>query len=84
MALGKPVVTTTIGAEGIEGNNGIHYLIADTPERFAENVLRLLNDSALRDSIGKEARELVRKKYTWSAVGTSLITEVENILQNAR
>jgi glycosyltransferase involved in cell wall biosynthesis len=73
MALGRPVVSTTIGCEGLEVEHNRHILIADTPERFAGCVTRLLLDPALRDRIAAEARRLVEERYNWPAIGKRLL-----------
>src|SRR3989304_6090235 len=68
MALGVPVVSTLKGAEGLEIRSGEHLLIADTPEAFAENVIRVLRDPALRKGITDRARRMVEEKYDWAVV----------------
>ena len=79
MALGKTVVTTQIGAEGIEGENNKHFVIVDKdrPEAMADCVLDLLNDEKKRQYIGENARELIKKKYTWDIIGENFLREVE-------
>jgi len=81
MALGKTVVTTTIGAEGIDGVDGTHFFIADTAQDFSNKVLMLLHNDQLRVRVGNQARELVRRKYTWDVVGKSFIEVMEQTLQ---
>jgi len=56
MAAGLPVVTTSIGAEGVELKDGITALVADTPEAFADAVRRLCTDDALHQGISARAR----------------------------
>lgn len=68
MALGRPVVSTTIGCEGLDVINGQHLLIADEPQQFAKQTIRLLTDTALYDSIAGQARELVEEKYDWDVI----------------
>jgi polysaccharide biosynthesis protein PslH len=58
-----PIVTTTIGCEGIEVEHGRHVLIADTPEEFARAVLRLLADPGLGRVLGRNGRELILARY---------------------
>ena len=60
-----PLVSTSIGCEGIEAENSRDLLIADTPQEFSQAVLKLLQDRDLADSIGKNGRELIRKKYDY-------------------
>jgi hypothetical protein len=56
MALGTPVVATSKGAEGLEIVSGEHLLIADDPRQFADHVVRLLGDAALRERLAARAR----------------------------
>jgi glycosyltransferase involved in cell wall biosynthesis len=63
MAQGIPVVTTSLGCEGIHVDSGRHLLIADTPEEFAQATLRLLADRRLANELGQNARHLIRKEY---------------------
>lgn len=65
MAYGKPVVSTSKGAEGLDIINNEHIVIADDWEEFSENIVALLLDKNRRDKIGLAARLLVEKKYTW-------------------
>lgn len=71
---GKAIVTTSIGAEGLEVIHEKHLLIADTPQAFASAVITLLDDRRLRISIGTAGRELVANQYDWSIVGKRLST----------
>jgi len=65
MAAGLPVVSTTVGVEGLEVRKGKEVLIADTPQEFAQKIDRLLKNPSLRDKIGEAGRALVRQKYDW-------------------
>jgi sugar transferase (PEP-CTERM/EpsH1 system associated) len=76
MAMGKAVVSTTIGAEGLPVHSGENILLADTPQDFAAAVIRFLRDPTLRDHLGGSARQLVQEKYSWSAAAR----ELENVL----
>lgn len=68
MALGVPVVSTMIGAEGLEFSDGRHLLIGDTAEIFASQVIRLLKNPVERREIIDNARRLVAEKYDWAVV----------------
>jgi sugar transferase (PEP-CTERM/EpsH1 system associated) len=68
MSMGKAVVSTTIGAEGLPVTNGRDIEIADDPSGFAQAVIRLIRDTDTRRSIETAARQLVVEKYDWSAV----------------
>ena len=65
LACGAPVVTTTIGAEGIEGVPGEHFLIDDTTAGFADAIGRVLEDAALRTRLSEAGRRLVERRYSW-------------------
>jgi polysaccharide biosynthesis protein PslH len=71
-AAGTPVVSTTIGAEGLEARHGEHLLIADTPDRFADAVSGLLDSPPERSRIGMAGRMLYEQRYTWPAAWRSL------------
>ena len=68
MAAGVAVVSTTIGAEGLDVHPGEDILIADDPDRFADACLALLEDPARREGIAAKASELVRTRYSWEEV----------------
>ncbi len=63
MALGKPIVTTDIGTEGIPTENGKNILIANDAIQFTEAITRLINDRALSDQIGKNAIGFIQEKF---------------------
>jgi sugar transferase (PEP-CTERM/EpsH1 system associated) len=73
MALGRPVVSTSIGCEGLDVSDGQHLLVADTPEEFAEKTRRLLTEPALRRTIKEKARELVTERFDWNAIARDLM-----------
>ena len=66
--MGKAVVSTTIGAEGLPVTDGADIVIADEPAAFAAAVVRLIRDDAARTRIESAARRLVVERYDWSAV----------------
>lgn len=63
MAIGVPVVSTSIGVEGLPLDDGTHYLRADDPATMAQKVISLLEDGELRHRISTSARDLVEKKF---------------------
>ena len=63
MSQGKAVVTTTVGAQGIGAVDGRHLLIADTPERFATQIRRCVDDPAFRQTVGANARQFIADNY---------------------
>jgi glycosyltransferase involved in cell wall biosynthesis len=66
--LQTPVVATSKGAQGLEVRHEKHLLIADTVESFAEQTIRLLNDSELRYELVSNALQLVRERYDWDVI----------------
>ena len=68
MAMGLPVVGTTSATQGVEGENGRDYLVADDARAFADSVCALLRDPARARSIGREARRFVEANYDWEVV----------------
>ena len=70
MSMGKAVVSTTVGAEGLPVTNGRDIDIADEPSRFAHAVVHLMRDTQGRRDIEAAARRLVVEKYDWSAVAS--------------
>jgi glycosyltransferase involved in cell wall biosynthesis len=72
MAMGKAVVSTAVGAEGLPVRAGTHLLIADDPSAFAGAVAGLLGDAAARRRLGRAARALVVERYDWSAAAGEL------------
>lgn len=68
MAMGKAVVTTSLGLSGIPAVPGRDLMVADDPDSFAEAVIHLLRDSGLRGQIGSAARAFVVREHNWAAV----------------
>ena len=66
-AAGAPVVSTSVGAEGLGARMGEHLLIADSPEQFSETVSALLTSQGLRRQIGAGGRKLYEERFTWEA-----------------
>jgi sugar transferase (PEP-CTERM/EpsH1 system associated) len=72
MAAGRAVVSTSVGAEGLPTESGRHLLLADNPGAFAQAVVRLLSDTAFRQTIERDARALVTTHYDWRQAATHL------------
>jgi glycosyltransferase involved in cell wall biosynthesis len=81
MSMGKAVVSTTIGAEGIEVIPGRDILIEDEPAAFAEAVNRLLTDPSLAARIGQSGRRLAMERYSWSGAARALEGFYRQILE---
>lgn len=72
MASGLPVVTTSIGAEGLEIENNKNVKIADTPTNLAKGTYEILINKEQSQSLAKNARELIENKYSWDSIAEKL------------
>jgi sugar transferase (PEP-CTERM/EpsH1 system associated) len=79
MAMGKAVVSTAVGAEGLPVTHGEHVLVPNEPRTFARAVVRLLRDVNRRRALEAAAHALVVEKYDWSAVAGELESALINI-----
>jgi polysaccharide biosynthesis protein PslH len=77
MSTGVPVVTTPVGAQGIDVTSGKDILIGETSEELAGHVARLLSDKKLYSEIVKNARKLIESKYDWKSIADNLNTIYE-------
>jgi glycosyltransferase involved in cell wall biosynthesis len=66
-AVGRAVVSTAKGAEGLDAVDGTHLFVRDEPAAMAEAVVRVWNDARLRAGLCAQALELVRRQYSWAA-----------------
>ncbi|MFY4812385.1 glycosyltransferase [Haloarcula sp. AONF1] len=80
MALGKAVVTTPLGAEGIAATAGVHFLVASSSSVFANSTVELLREDNRRSEIGKKAHGRISQQYTWDAVAESLLDPMRELL----
>lgn len=80
MAMGKAIVSTAVGCEGIEVRHGENIFIADTPQSFAECIIQLLESKKLREKIGQAAFELINVKYRWELVIQQLLDAYKLVL----
>ena len=83
LAMGKAVVSTTIGAEGLPVRPDEHLLLADEPRDFARAVVSLLRDPARRRAIGSAARRLVLERYSWARVSHEFEACLAEVVQCA-
>src|SRR5262245_24631345 len=81
MAMGKAIVSTTLGAEGIEAVAGRDLLVEDEPAAFADAVNRLLAEPDLSARIGQSARQLAVERYAWSGAAQALEDFYRRILE---
>ncbi|HEX5473905.1 MAG TPA: glycosyltransferase [Vicinamibacterales bacterium] len=79
MAMGKAVVSTTVGAEGLPVRSGEHLLVADDADAFASAVVRLLRHPEERQALGAAARAFVVAGYDWEVVAAELETALTRV-----
>jgi len=81
LAMGKAIVSTSVGCEGIDVEHGKNIYIADTELEFAKGILELLEDSDKREKLGKEGIKLIQEKYQWERIAEKVEEEYEKVLQ---
>jgi glycosyltransferase involved in cell wall biosynthesis len=78
------MVSTTLGCEGIEVEPGEHLAIADHPQDFADEVVRLLNDPEAAAAMGARGRALVERLYGWPALASEMEQALESTVLRLR
>jgi glycosyltransferase involved in cell wall biosynthesis len=68
MAMERPIISTTIGAEGLPISDGVELLLADTPAAFADAVVRVLTNESEAQALAARAAATVREKFGWARV----------------
>jgi len=81
-ALGKALVSTSAGSEGLVQEHGENLLIADTPEEFAAAVRRVLDNESLRRRLEVGGRRTVERYYDWSAIGATMLEEYRRLTRS--
>jgi glycosyltransferase involved in cell wall biosynthesis len=82
-AMGKPVLSTSIGAEGLPAVDGANIAIADAPEAMAERAIALLHDAASMKQLGASGRRTVTERFAWKHVAEALLQAYEQTLSDA-
>lgn len=80
MAAGVPIVSTTLGVSGLAVRPGEHALVADTAQAFADAIVALLRDRALRERLARSARALVEDWYDWRHITPRLLDLYDTLL----
>jgi glycosyltransferase involved in cell wall biosynthesis len=81
MAMGTPVITTAIGASGVDGIiNHKHVLVSESDEEFVDAVISLLADTEECRHIAYHARKLIEERYTWDAIFGSFDSIVSGVI----
>jgi glycosyltransferase involved in cell wall biosynthesis len=84
MAMGKPIVSTAIGAEGIAVVHDEHLLLADQPGQFAASVGTILDDAEIGARLGRHGRALVTERYSWVAAADEMDRFLSEIVTTSR
>jgi polysaccharide biosynthesis protein PslH len=71
-AMGKAVISTTIGCEGLDAIDGDNILIRDAPESFADGISEVLSSPELNSGLGLSARRTAETKYSWDVIGSRI------------
>jgi glycosyltransferase involved in cell wall biosynthesis len=82
-AMGKAVVSTSVGCEGLEAIDGENILIRDTPDGFAAAVADVLCDASLRVRLGCAGRATVERTYSWEVIGEGMLAAYAALLPGA-
>ena len=80
LAKGKAVVSTRLGAEGLDVVDDVHLLLADEPEEIAAAVERILGDPGLAMRLGVAGRALMEERYSWTGITASLVQFYDELL----
>lgn len=83
LSQGKAIVSTSVGCEGITVTHGDNIFIEDNDDAFADRVVELFNDEALRKRLGGNARLLAEQKYAWESIGKTLDNAYKAALSSA-
>lgn len=81
MALGKTIITTSIGTEGIDTTHGENILVSNTPEEFLKNLLNIVEDKDLYQKISKNAVKFIHEKFDNNVIGNRLSDFYSNELR---
>lgn len=78
-AMSSPVVSTSLGCEGLDAIDGENILIRDTPEAFAEAVVTVLRDTQLRSHLAAAARHTAERTYDWDVIGRGMLDHYRSV-----
>lgn len=73
LSMSKAIISTSVGCEGLDVEDGKTIVIADTPDAFVQAIVKVLADPAWADTIGQQGRQLVESRYDWAAVAKTLM-----------
>lgn len=78
-AMGKAVVSTSVGCEGLDARDGWNILVRDDPRAFADAVRAVLADESLRNTLGMNARTTAERVYSWDVIGEAMYGSYEAV-----
>jgi glycosyltransferase involved in cell wall biosynthesis len=84
MALGTPIVSTRIGAEGVDWTEGENISICDNPDEFADSTIRILRERDFREQLSRRGRKLIEQRYDWNVLGSQLATTLAELVVQKR
>ena len=79
-----PVVASPKPAQGITAEVNVEWFVEDSPESFADQVIRLLHDSAVRSQVGRRARDFVKERHSWQQILPDVASLVEDVATGRR
>lgn len=80
MAAGIPIISTPVGARGINLNNGIHAIVCDI-DSFPNEIFNLVNDTDLLKTLSQNGRNLAKDQYDWKNIADSMINSIEDVFE---
>lgn len=84
MALGLPVVSTSLGCEGLSVVDGRNIIVQDEPSQFANAILQVIANDELAKQLRSEGRRLVEERYDWSIMFEQLEKEMQNLVNSSK
>jgi polysaccharide biosynthesis protein PslH len=83
-AMGKAVVSTSVGCEGLDARDDENILVRNDPEAFAQAIANVVNDVQLRERIGREARRTAESLYDWEVIGRPMLARYRELASAPR
>jgi glycosyltransferase involved in cell wall biosynthesis len=80
MAVGTPVVATSLACQALQVKNNEHILMSDDPQGFAQNVINLFQDKEQQRRISINARHYVEEFHNWEVIGRCLVENYQKII----
>ncbi len=80
-AMGLPVVSTSVGCEGLDAIDGVNVLVRNDPREFAEAVADVLSNAPLRERLAAAGRATVERTYSWDVIGEAMLDAYLGVVQ---